>query len=119
VVGWLLEHQVLVPATEAFVVLPGDAGLDIKRLVLLVGLTVLLTAMLTSRRRRDKAPPQDEPGTGLGDDAPERPGRSSGRPARPGKWSCGRPPAAGHPAFAARDRRTGRVLNWASGQWGR
>lgn len=30
----------------------------------------------------------------------------------------GRPPAVGHPAFAARDRRTDRVLSWASGQWG-
>ena len=56
VVGWLLEHQVLVPATQAMVVLPGDAGLDIRRLALLAGVTVLVAAMLVSRRRRDKAP---------------------------------------------------------------
>lgn len=29
----------------------------------------------------------------------------------------GRPPTQGHPAFAATDRHTGRVLSWADGQW--
>lgn len=29
----------------------------------------------------------------------------------------GRPPRSGHPSFAARDRRTGRVVGWADGQW--
>lgn len=63
---------------------------------------------MTERRPDDQAQPA--PGT-------ERPPQPEPHTATSGRRPPGRPPTSGHHAFAARERRTGRVLSWADGQW--
>lgn len=53
-VRWLLDRHVLVPANQAMIDLPGGAGLDLHRLVLLTGLVVLAGAVLVTGRRRTR-----------------------------------------------------------------
>lgn len=50
---WLLEHHVLVPSAQALFTLPGShAGLDTRRLVILVLALIAATAIGGSIRRR-------------------------------------------------------------------
>lgn len=52
--AWGLEHHILVPAQEALFTLPGlDAGLDARRVTILM-LALVATAALTTMRRRSK-----------------------------------------------------------------
>jgi hypothetical protein len=52
VVHWLLEHSVLVPASQAVLTIPSThAGLDGRRLVVLIAIIVALLLMVRASRR--------------------------------------------------------------------